>query len=366
VRAGCWWRRGRASASTSTSGPPSASVSTRVHVLAVGQADALVLELPSGRLAVVDFGHAALLDYLDALDPGRARRYAFCLLTHAHHDHYACLAPFIARHDDRVDEYWFSVAATGGIAALEALRAAALRGRRGRLLVLDRPAAAPYELEPGVTVVPFAPSTAELLRTPAPGGSTAENNRSIVLLLRHGRAAALLGADAEGERWARIAAQADAAGLPLAADLVKAPHHGAADPRGLPDALWPTMLRGPGSFVSFSVGRQRGRPDLGTVAAVRGRGRIRCTGRALICRPLPPGPGMPPRQHIGDLLDLTLARAPEARGARACFGTQVYDLDPGGAVTLLRAETPAFLDACLAPDSRVRDDGSARGDGLAV
>lgn len=332
----------------------------RVHVLAVGQADALVLELPSGRLAVVDFGHPALLDYLDALDPGRTRRYAFCLLTHAHHDHYACLAPFIARHDARVDEYWFSVAATGGIAALEALRAAALRGRRGRLLVQDRPAAAPYELEPGVTVAPFAPSTAELLRTPEPGGSTAENNRSVVLLLRHGRATALLGADAEGERWARIAAQAAAAELPLAADLVKAPHHGAVDPRGLPTALWPTVLRDPGSYVSFSVGRQRGRPDLGTIVAVRGRGRIRCTGRALTCRLLPPGPGLALRPLAGDLLDLALAPAPEARGAQSCFGTQVYDLDPGGTVTLVRAESPAFLDACLALDATDQDVGDAQ------
>lgn len=157
-------------------------------------------------------------------------------MTHAHHDHYACLAPFIARYDERVEEYWFSVAATGEIAAPEALRAAALRGRRGRRLVQDRPTAAPDELEPGVTAVPFAPDTAELLRTPEPGGSTAENNRSIVLLLRHGRAAALLGADAERERWLRIAAQAGAA-APSAADLVKAPHRGAADPRGMPATL---------------------------------------------------------------------------------------------------------------------------------
>lgn len=180
----------------------------RIHVLAVGQADAIVLELPSGRLAVIDFGHHNLLDYLDGLDPSRSRRFAFCLLTHAHHDHYACLEEFIRRHDDRVDEYWFSFATTCDIAALVALKSASTRRvrgeRRGRLLVQDGPIIQFRTLEPDVSVATFAPNTFEVLRPPGDGGSTAENNRSVVLLVRHGRAGAIFGADAEAERWTRI------------------------------------------------------------------------------------------------------------------------------------------------------------------
>lgn len=87
----------------------------RLHVLASGHADTLVLELPSGRLAVVDFGHHTLLDYLAHLDPAGTRRFAFCLLTHAHKDHYLCLKEFIDRYDSRVDEYWFSISNAGMI-----------------------------------------------------------------------------------------------------------------------------------------------------------------------------------------------------------------------------------------------------------
>ena len=88
--------------------PPSTSRPLRVHAIAIGRADALVIELPSGRLEVIDFGHSALLDHLDVLDPQRQRRYAFALLTHTHYDHYRCLPDFIARHNRRVEQYWLS------------------------------------------------------------------------------------------------------------------------------------------------------------------------------------------------------------------------------------------------------------------
>src|SRR5215467_6452463 len=98
--------------------PSARSRRMRLHVLAVGQADALVLELASGRLAVVDFGHPLLLEYLAELDPVGTRRFAFCLLTHAHHDHYACLKEFIQRFDNRVERYWCSIVDTGDIPQL--------------------------------------------------------------------------------------------------------------------------------------------------------------------------------------------------------------------------------------------------------
>jgi hypothetical protein len=321
----------------------------RLHILAVGQADALILELPSGRLAVVDFGHDLLLDYLAALDPTRARRFAFCLLTHAHHDHYACLEEFIRRYDAQVEEYWFSFADTSNLPPLLALRAAAMRHGRGRLLVQDRMVAHPYVLEPQVDVTCFAPTSEEVLRAPGVGGTTAENNRSIVLLVRYGRAAALLGGDVEEERWLRIAAQAQAAGVSLIADVVKPPHHGAAPPHGLPDHLWPLLLRSSDTFVAFSVGRRPGKPTMSTIMAVRSHSHIRCTGRSVTCRPLPPGPMAPTRPPAQDLIGRALPPAPEARAVQPCFGTQVYAFDPAGTVALVQAAQPAFLDACLVP-----------------
>jgi len=140
----------------------------RMHALAIGKADALVLELPSGRLAVVDFGHPSLLAYLDALDPGRHRRYAFALLTHAHDDHYLCVADFIARHDARVEQYWFGFADAAGVTALETLKRAALARRgKGRLLIQDGPIPAPLALEPGVDVRIFPDSPFVSRRCPS-------------------------------------------------------------------------------------------------------------------------------------------------------------------------------------------------------
>ena len=319
----------------------------RLHALAVGRAAATVLELPSGRLAVVDFGHPALLDYLAALDPGATRRFAFCLLTHAHKDHYAGLGEFIARHDARVDEYWFSCAKTGDILDLAALHQAAQRGGRGRLLVQDEARPAWLPLEPGVEVARFAPSTAEVLRSPAAGDTTLENNRSVVLLIRHGAATILLGADAEGARWRRIAAQAAAGGIDLAADVVLAPHHGAAAPRGLPVDLWPEVSRGRQSAVVFSAGRHERWPALATIRAASAVAMVRCTGRSQTCSPLGP-PAESLLADPADLVALALPPAPEAQNAPACFGTQIYACDPAGRVTLERATNPAPpLEACL-------------------
>ncbi len=318
----------------------------RLHVLAAGQADALVLELPSGRLAVVDFGHTSLLDYLDDLDPTQSKRFAFCVLTHAHHDHYARLEEFIRRHDARVDEYWFSFVETSNIPALLALRAAAARGGRGRLLVQDTPTVQSIVVEPDIEILCFAPNTSEVLAAPGYGSSTVENNRSIVVFVRHGQATILLGADAEEDRWRRVESQARATGLSLAAHVIKAPHHGAAPPHGIPHDMWPTLLQSPDTFAVFSVGRRAGKPALDTIAALRGRARIRCTGRSLTCRPLHPLP-ITYGQRSGDLIARVLPLAPEDRPVQSCFGTQVYDLNPTGTVALVQDARPAFLDACL-------------------
>lgn len=323
----------------------------KLHVLAVGQADAMVLELPSGRLAVIDLGHDYLLEYLAKLDPQASRRFAFCLVTHAHHDHYACIEEFIKRYDQRVEEYWFSFVNPGNISSLHTLFAAAFRrtgGRtKARLLKHDLAAAQPFVLEPGVEVTQFCPNTQEIYCT-VKGDQIEENNRSVVLLVRYGRTAALLGADAEHERWQRIVSQAENANLSLAVDVVKAPHHGAATPHGIPASLWPALFRSATAFGTFSVGATRAdKPDRTTIAAVRHRAQIRCTGRSAICRPLPAQRPSHSAQPTPDLVTRALLPAPETRWTPPCFGTQVYEFDPVGTVTLTTSVQPASLDACL-------------------
>lgn len=319
----------------------------RLHVLASGHADTLVLELPSGRLAVVDFGHRILLDYLERLDPAGARRFAFCLLTHAHKDHYACLKDFIDRYDRRVDEYWFSFPDAGMIRELLSLKMAIANDDRGQLLVQNTPDVSPLAIEPGVVAYRFAPSTRAALRPPG-GRSTEENNRSVVLLIRYGECALLLGGDAEEDRWLNIHSQAAATPVSLRADVIKAPHHGAAPPRGMPSHLWPSILK-QDSFISISCSRSAGKPAEATIANLPRRA-VRCTGRSATCRPLPSRHGRAETLSSAirrpGLLGRALIPAPEVRPVQPCFGTQVYECDPSGRVTVRTAYTPAFLDAC--------------------
>jgi len=326
-------------------------VTLRLHVLASGHADTLVLELPSGRLAVVDFGHRTLLDYLTHLDPTGTRRFAFCLLTHAHKDHYLYLKEFIDRYDSRVDEYWFSVSNAGMIRDLLALQMAIANDERGQLLVQNSAQTPPHLVEPGVDVYRFAPTTRAVLQPPG-ARSTEENNRSIVLFIHYGACTLLLGGDAEEARWLAIQSQAATMSLSLQSDVVKAPHHGAAPPYGMPPHLWPLMLK-PDGVVAMSCSRSLGKPDAATIAALPRRS-VRCTGRAATCRSLP----SPTRHGRGTttatpvirgrgLLRQTLIRAPEMRPVAPCFGSQIYEFDPGGRVTVTTAHTPAFLDACI-------------------
>jgi hypothetical protein len=307
----------------------------------------------------VDFGHRFLLDYLALLDPGGSRRYACCVLTHTHHDHTACLEAFLQRYDRWVDEYWFSFVDPGDRIGLLTLRAAMIRGHRGRLLVEDGMAPIrPRLLEPDVEIVAFAPPTEAVLRPPGSGGSTAENNRSIVLLVRYGRSVILLGGDAEEERWRQIARQAQASRIGLGACLIKPPHHGATPPRGIPEQLWPMLLASPATVVAFSVGRIKDRPHLRTIEAVRARATVRCTGRSLTCRPLPgllSVPGTDAMSNVAtsaersaDLFARALLPAPETQRGPLCFGTQIYQVRSDGTILLVRARQPAFLDACVA------------------
>jgi beta-lactamase superfamily II metal-dependent hydrolase len=331
----------------------------RVHILAVGGADAIVLELPSGRLGVIDFGHALLLHYLQELDPTRARRYAFCLLTHAHSDHYACLGAFLDRHDTQVEQYWLSFSDPGSIPELLMLKAKAFQQDRKRLRLMVQLAGhplAPMPLdEPGVEVWAFRPNEAEFSKAPT---SQSENDRSVVLLIRYGGAGVLLGADAGATRWRRIIEEAQSAHLPLAAHLFKAPHHGAKAPEGFPQDLWSTVLVGPQSFAAFSVGRERERPHRGVIEAARLYGQIRCTGRAATCRPLAPAPPSHPPTH---LYELALAPPPEEKPAPPCFGTQIYQVDAAGRITAAFAMPSPPLDACVSTGAH---PGRSEGDDM--
>jgi competence protein ComEC len=222
----------------------------RVTALDVGQGDATLVDLPDGRLMLIDGGGFVGVP----IDPGervilptlRARRrdrIDVVVLTHPHPDHYGGLLSVMSQVE--VGELWYG----GPDAALEAAaespsappappasayrRLLELARERGVMMKSARDlCAGPAEVlanarhaaHAGHPVGAATPTAISVLH-PCPGVSDEHeaNDNSLVLRVRHGQRAALLAGDAE--RWAEerlLATHADG----LAADFLKVAHHG--------------------------------------------------------------------------------------------------------------------------------------------
>lgn len=199
-------------------GAPSGEL--RVTVLDVGQGDAMLVDLPDGRLMVVDGGGfvGSPLDpaervVLPVLRHRRRHRVDIALLSHPHPDHYTGLLTVLERVP--VGELW-----TSGLALSW--------GKKSRLGRAFRDAEGK-----GTTL-----RTAEdLCGAHAAGEGTIEvlgpcpsfvpereaNDNSLVLRIRLGDRAVLLTGDAEREQEKSLLARE---GERLAADLLKVGHHG--------------------------------------------------------------------------------------------------------------------------------------------
>jgi competence protein ComEC len=188
--------------------------SLRVTFLSVGQGDAAVVELPRGRVVVVDGGGLP-----GAFDPGervvapflRARkimRVDVLALSHPQQDHYEGLA-YLAEHF-HPREFWSngSSARAAGFARLEA----GLERAGTRRLILH-----------AGDVARTDPDTRLEALHPALGArGLGVNDASLVLRVVHGDVAVLLTGDVEaGGETALVGS-----GVPLASAVLKVAHHG--------------------------------------------------------------------------------------------------------------------------------------------
>jgi len=203
---------------------PPADRGLTCYFLDVGQGDATVLLTPSGRTVVVDAGgwpgeyetgrgagERVVVPFLRHLG---VRRVDVLVLTHAHEDHAAGAWALV-----RNFPVGLAVVGPDRPGAERPPGYTALLGEMAaRGIPVERVAAGAYirvDREVNMEVLHPPPTVSRYARAE-------ENNLSVVIRISYGGTSLLLAADVEAE------AQADlvAAGVDLAADILKVPHHG--------------------------------------------------------------------------------------------------------------------------------------------
>lgn len=236
--------------------PPSARM--EVHMIDVGQGDAIALRTPRWRWILVDAG-----DQWRATDVGERivapylRRQggtvAAFILSHPHADHIGGAASVL----ERVP---VSMVVDGGYpqgsSVYEGVLAAARQ--RGVAWRLARPGVA-FDVD-GVRFTILAPGSGDIASAPD------ANAASVVVMAEYRGVRVLLTGDAERDVEARLAREHGAA---LRADVLKVGHHGSATSSTAPllDAVDPRL-----ALVSVGAGNRYGHPSPEVMASLAGRG----------------------------------------------------------------------------------------------
>jgi competence protein ComEC len=231
----------------------------RVTFLDVGQGDATVVELPDGRVLVVDAGGFPGSDF----DTGRRvvapylatrkiRHIDVVVMTHAHPDHFGGVASLVRR--GRVGELWWTGRPGTGAQWRRLIEAIAGSGVRVRTLARG-------DTPPG-----FASDTIEVLHPPRGWSGGGLNDSSLTLRLRAGGSAVLLTGDIEAGAEASLRRSGAAR---LAAPVLKAPHHGSRTSSTGPflDAVGPRLV-----VVPVGANNRYGLPASEVEARYRARG----------------------------------------------------------------------------------------------
>jgi competence protein ComEC len=235
----------------------------RMTVLDVGQGDAALVDLPDGKLMLVDGGgfvgspvDPGLRVILPVLRARRRSRIDVAVLTHPHPDHFLGLATTLRSVD--VGELWDTGQGRAqGAGAQYASMLADLARRHNPVRGPDE-LCGPERVLGGAGVQVLAPC-------PSFDPALGANDNSFVIRLRHGARTILLTGDAEGLEEARLLSLGGA----LHADVLKVAHHGSRTSSGseLLAAVRPHF-----ATVSCGVRNRFGHPFPGTLLALEQAG----------------------------------------------------------------------------------------------
>jgi competence protein ComEC len=235
----------------------------RMTVLDVGQGDSALIDLPDGKLLLVDGGGFVG----SPVDPGRsvilpllrARRrdhLDIAVLTHPHPDHFLGLATVLR--EVPVGELWDT--GQGRAQGAGPVYAAMIDDLKRRGVPIRGPAelCGPERRFGGAALQVFAPC-------PSFDPALGANDNSFVVHLRHGARSLLLTGDAESIEEERLLPL----GAALRADVLKVGHHGSrtSTSRALVEAVKPDV-----ATISCGVRNRFGHPFPGTVAALQSAG----------------------------------------------------------------------------------------------
>jgi competence protein ComEC len=238
-----------------------------VTALDVGQGDATLIDLPDGRLALIDGGGlpGSALDIgarvlLPVLRARRRSHLDLVVLTHPHPDHFGGLLSLLD--NVSVGEFWYPgehgspAEATSPVAEMvRRLRARGVRVRTAPELCGEQdlvPPGAGY----GIDVLGPCPDL-------EPGAS--ENDNSLVLRVHAGERSALFMGDAERSAERRLLES----GRALGADFLKVGHHGSRS-SSTPEFI--ARVQPAVASISAGLGNRFGHPHPETLATLEAAG----------------------------------------------------------------------------------------------